>query len=185
MFQDIIHEHESRFDDTMEHFIAEIAKFRTNRATPALIEHVLVDYYGSSTPLKQIASITVQDARSLLVSAWDRGALGAIERAIRDADLGLNPNNDGAGIRINLPALTEERRRDLVKALNQTAEDARIAVRSVREDILRAIAAAEKDGLMGEDDKFRGKEAVQELVETYNKKIEDTRKKKEADIMTV
>ena len=185
MYQDIIQNKQGKFEETVDHFHQEIAKYRTNRATPALIEHVAVECYGVLSPLKQIASITVQDARSLLVSPWDRGSLSAIETAIRNADLGINPTNDGVGIRINLPALTEDRRRDLVKALNKTAEESRIAVRNIREEILKEIQTAEKDGLMSEDDKFRGKEAVQEIVEEFNKKIEDIRKKKEEEIMTV
>lgn len=185
MYQDIIKEHEQKFEDALEHFRGETAKFRTSRATPALVEHISVEYYGTHSPLKQIASISVPDSRSLMIQPWDRGALGAIETAIRNSDLGLNPGNDGVVIRISLPALTEERRRDLVKVLNQTAEDARIAVRNAREEILREIQDAEKEGLMSEDDKFRGKDAVQEIVETYNKKVEEVRKKKEEEIMTV
>lgn len=185
MYQDIIREKEKKFDESIKFFSEEIAKFRTNRATPALVEYILVESYGSMLPLKQIASIVVQDARSLLVQPWDRTALGAIEAAIRKADIGVNPTNDGVGIRLNLPPLTEDRRRDLVRALNQTAEEARIAVRNVREEILKEIQSVEKEGLISEDDKFRGKEIVQEKVEAYNKKIEEIRKMKEAEIMTV
>lgn len=185
MYQDIISEYEGKFGDAVEHFAGEAAKFRTGRATPALVEHLSVEYYGTRSPLKQIASISVPDPRSLMIQPWDRGALQAIESAIRESDLGLNPVNDGVVVRINLPSLTEERRRDLVKALNQTAEEARIAVRSVREEIMRGIQQAEKEGLMSEDDKFRGRDAVQEIVEKHNAKIEELRKKKEEEIMTV
>lgn len=185
MFQDIIRGKEGKFEESVEFFQQEIAKFRTNRATPALVEHIGVESYGSIMPLKQVASIVVQDARSLMIQPWDRSTLGAIESAIRKADIGVNPTNDGAGIRLNLPPLTEDRRRDLVKSLNQTAEEARIAVRNVREEILKEIQSAEKEGLMSEDDKFRGKEVVQEKVEVYNKRIEEIRKKKEEEIMTV
>lgn len=185
MYQEIINEKKQKFEDAVEHYHGEIAKFRTGRATPALIEHILVEYYGTHSPLKQISSISAPDPRSLMVQPWDRGALGAIETAIRSANLGLNPTNDGVVVRIMLPALTEDRRKDLVRSLNQTTEEARVAIRNVREEILKEIQSAEKEGLMSEDDKFRGKDATQEVVEEYNGKIEDLRKKKEAEIMTV
>lgn len=182
---DLLRDKESRFSDCVEHFKTDIATLRTGRATPALVEHVLVDYYGTKTPLKQIASITVPEARSLMIQAWDRGALVYIESALREADLGVNPVNDGAVIRINLPPLTEERRKDLVKALGHKAEEARISVRNIREEILRDITTAEKDGKIGEDDRFRGKEAVQKLVDKHNALIEELKEKKEKEIMTV
>lgn len=185
MYKDVIDEKKLHFDESIEHFKGEIEKFRTGRATPALIDYLLVDYYGSKTPMKQVASINVPEPRSLMVQPWDRGALSAIESAIREANLGFNPVNDGVVIRIALPALTEERRKDLVKALNHKAEEARIAVRNIREEALKEMQGMEKDGLISEDDKFRGKDVLQEVVEGYNKKIEELRKKKEEEIMTI
>lgn len=185
MYKEIIEGKKSQFDEIIEHFKGEIEKFRTGRATPALVDYLVVDYYGTKTPMKQIASINVPEPRSLMIQPWDRGALGAIESAIRSANLGFNPVNDGVVIRIALPPLTEERRKDLVKALNQKAEEARIAVRNIREDAWKEIQNLEKEGAIGEDDKFRGKDELQEVVEVYNKKIEEMRRKKEEDIMTV
>lgn len=185
MYQDIIAGQEEKFDEAIEHFKGEIEKFRTGRATPALVDYLVVDYYGTKTPMKQIASINVPEPRSLMIQPWDRGALSAIETAIRNANLGFNPMNDGVVIRIALPPLTEERRRDLVKALNQKAEEARIAVRNIREDAWKEIQHEEKEGNIAEDDKFKAKEELQEVVEAKNKTIEEMRKKKEEDMMTV
>lgn len=180
-----IQEKRAEFEKAIEHFQFELGKLRTGRANPALIEDIKVDYYGTRTPLKQMAAISAPEPRSLMVQAWDRSVLGLIESAIRESDLGFNPVNDGVVIRINIPALTEERRRDLVKILNQKAEEARIAVRSVREETLKEIQEMEKEGMISEDDKFKSKDKIQEVVDEFNKKIEEVRAKKEQDIMTV
>lgn len=185
MYKEIIEQQEANFSEAIEHFKGEIEKFRTGRATPALVDYLVVDYYGTKTPMKQIASINVPEPRSLMIQPWDRGALNAIENAIRTANIGLNPTNDGVVVRIALPPLTEERRREIVKALNQKAEEGRIAIRNIREDAWKEILNLEKEGLIGEDDRFRAKEELQEVVELKNKTIEEMRKKKETDIMTV
>ena len=173
------------FEKAVTHFEGELLKLRTGRAHPGLVEGLMVDYYGTQTPLKQMAGVTVPEARQILVSPWDKGALSKIEAAIRESDLGLNPMNDGVAIRITLPALTEERRKELVKVLNSKAEEAKIAVRSVREDIWKDIQEAEKGGAMGEDEKFRAKDELQKVVDTYNTELETLREKKETEIMTV
>lgn len=185
MYAEIIQKKRGEFDKAIEHLQGELSKLRTGRATPSLIEDVKVDYYGTKTPLKQMAAISSPDPRSLMVQAWDRSVLALIENAIREADLGLNPNNDGVVIRINIPTLTEERRKDLVKVLNQKAEEGRIAVRAIREDCWKEIQEIEKEGLINEDDKFKAKDKLQEVVDEFNKKIEEVRAKKEQDIMTV
>lgn len=185
MYKEIIEQQEMNFEEVLEHFKGEIDKFRTGRATPALVDYLVVDYYGTKTPMKQIASINVPEPRSLMIQPWDRGALSAIETAIRVANIGLNPTNDGVVIRIALPPLTEERRKELVKALNQKAEEARIAIRNIREDAWKEIQVLEKDGVIGEDSKFKAKEELQEVVEINNQKVEEMRKKKEVDMMTV
>jgi ribosome recycling factor len=185
MYKEIIEQQGVNFSETIEHFKSEIEKFRTGRATPALVDYLVVDYYGTKTPMKQIASINVPEPRSLMIQPWDRGALSAIETAIRTANIGLNPTNDGVVVRIALPPLTEDRRKELVKSLNHKAEEARIAVRNIREDAWKEIQSLEKEGLIGEDDKFKAKEELQEVVELNNKKIEEMRKKKEEDMMTV
>ncbi len=185
MYQSIIDDRNDLFEEAISHFSEEMAKIRTGRATPALVEHILVEHYGTRSPLKQIASVSAPEARLLTIQPWDRGALTAIESAIREANLGLNPSNDGQIIRLSIPPLTEERRRDLVKSLNRLAEEARIAVRTIREDAWKEIQDAEKSGAMGEDDKFHGRDALQEIVESRNARIEEMRKKKEGEIMTV
>jgi len=185
MYQDIINSKEAFFQEALRHFSDEIAKLRTGRATPSLVDHLLVDYYNTKTPIRQMANVTAPEPRLIVVQPWDRGALVMVESAIRESDLGLNPSNDGQVIRVAIPSLTEERRHDLVKTLNRFAEEARIAVRTIREDIWKAIQDEERLGVMSEDDKFRGKESLQEVVEHYNKEIETVREKKEREILTV
>lgn len=185
MTKDLIDAKKEGFEKAVTHFEEEMMKLRTGRAHPGLVEGLLVDYYGTQTPVKQMASVTVPEPRQILISPWDKGALASIETAIRESDLGLNPMNDGVGVRITLPALTEERRKELVKVLNMKAEEAKISVRSTREDIWKDIQDAEKEGLIGEDDKFRGKDDLQKVVDEYNQKLESLREKKEKEIMTV
>ncbi|HBI17424.1 MAG: Ribosome-recycling factor [Candidatus Moranbacteria bacterium GW2011_GWF2_34_56] len=185
MYKKIIEDKKKDLDGAMEHFKFEMSKIRTGRANPSLVEDLLVDYYGTKTPLKQIANINVPEPRTLLIQPWGRDTLSSIETAIKISDLNLTPNNDGEVIRISIPALNEERRMELVKILNKKAEEARISVRNIREDIWREIQELEKNGEIAEDDKFRGKERLQEVINEYNKKIDEMREKKEQEILTV
>ena len=185
MVKELIDGKKESFESAVEHFVEEAAKLRTGRANPALVENIMVDYYGARTPLMQIASISIPEARQILIQPWDKGAMQSIETAIRDSDLGLNPGNDGQNIRVVLPALNEERRRDLVKALGARAEEARIAIRTVREDVWKEIQDLEKEGVISEDDKFQGKDALQKVIDEYNAKIESIKEKKEQEILTV
>jgi len=185
MIKELLQSHQESFDGALDHFNLEASKIRTGRANPALVENISVDYYGTRTPLSQMAAISIPEARQLLIQPWDKSTLTLIEAAIRESDLGLNPGNDGNGIRIILPALTEETRKTLVKSLNNRAEEARIAIRAIREDIMKAIQDAEKKGEITEDDKFAGKDELQKVVDEYNQKLEALRKKKEEDILTV
>ena len=185
MIQELLRERKEEFEAALEHFRSEAAKLRTGRAHPGLVENLLIDYYGSHTPLKQLASISIPEARQIVIQPWDKNALGAVETAIRTSDLGLNPANDGSLVRITLPPLTEERRRDLVKTLNQKAEEGRIAVRTVREDIWQAIQKKAQSGEISEDDKFRGKEELQKTVDRYNEDLDKIRQKKEEEILTI
>ncbi len=185
MVKELIDGKRESFENAVTHFAEEATKLRTGRANPALVEHIMVDYYGTKTPLLQIASISIPEARQILIQPWDKGAMQPIETAIRDSDLGLNPGNDGQNIRIVLPALNEERRRDLVKSLGARAEEARIAIRTVREDVWKEIQDLEKEGVISEDDKFQGKDALQKVIDEYNSRIEDLRVKKEQEILTV
>jgi ribosome recycling factor len=173
------------FDKTIDFFKEELGKFRTGRASTSLVEGLTVDYYGSKSPLKQVASITIPEPRTIMISPWDKDSLVSIEKAVRESDLGLNPINDGIAVRINIPDLTEERRKELVKALNSKAEEARVSVRKIREEAWDRIQDAEKEGKIGEDDKFSGKDKLQKVVDEYNDKIEEIRKKKEEEIMKI
>lgn len=185
MYKKAIEEKKIDLDNAMEHFKFEMSKIRTGRANPSIVEDLMVDYYGTKTPLKQIANINVPEPRTLLIQPWSRDSLANIEAAIKISDLNLAPNNDGEVIRINIPALNEERRLELVKMLNKKAEEAKIAVRNIREEIWREIQELEKEGQIAEDDKFRGKERLQEVVNDYNKKVDEMRGKKEQEILTV
>lgn len=185
MYNEIIKKRESDLEKAIEHLKTEMGKIRTGRANPSMVEDLLVDYYGTKTPMKQVASINTPEPRMIVIQPWDKGALTAIETAIRESDLNLNPNNDGILVRVNIPMLTEDRRKDMVKVLNQKTEDGRIVVRSIREEIWKEIQDSQRDGKISEDDKFKGKDKLQEIVDEYNKKIEDIRTKKEAEIMTV
>jgi ribosome recycling factor len=172
-------------DKSIEHFREEMNQLRTGRASTALVENLLVDYYGSKSPLKQIASLSTPEPRMILVSPWDKNNLASIEKAIKESQLGLQPNNDGQVVRINIPQLTEERRRDLIKVLNQKAEEAKISVRQIREEAWEEIQEQEKSGQISEDDKFSGKENLQAVINEYNEKIQALRDVKEKDIMTI
>lgn len=163
----------------------EISTLSVGRANPLLLDEVMVSYYGTPTPLKQIASISAPDPRTLAVQPWDKGQLKEIEKAINVANLGFNPVNDGERIRINIPQPTEERRRDLVRHLSRILEKSKIAARTAREDAMREIKKMEKDKKISEDEKFRRQEEIQKIVDEYNKSVEDEGARKEKEIMTI
>lgn len=185
MVKELIEQKRNDFEKAIEFFKEEMGKLRTGRASTALVEGLMVEYYGSKTPLKQIASISIPEPKTIMISPWDRDALVSIEKSVRESQLNLNPLNDGVAIRINIPPLTEERRKELVKLLNQKAEETRVTIRKNREEAWDDIQELEKDGKIGEDDKFQGKEKLQKVVDEYNKKVEELREKKEEEIMTV
>lgn len=185
MVKELIEGKRQSFEHAVTHFAEEMAKIRTGRAHPGLVENLMVDYYGTRTPLRQVASISIPEARQILISPWDKGSLVLIEAAIRESDLGLSPGNDGVALRITLPSLTEETRKNFVKSLNQRAEEARITVRNVREEIWKDIQELEKAGDISEDDKFAGKDELQKVIDEYNQKLETLRKKKEEEVLTV
>ncbi|GAA5532399.1 ribosome recycling factor [Deinococcus aluminii] len=169
-----------RMGKAIESLENNLSVLRTGRANPGILKKVMVDYYGSTMPVDQVASITTPDARTLVITPWDRGALNPIEKAIRDSDLGLNPNNKGDTIFISLPMLTEERRRDLVKNAKNYAEDARVAIRSIRKHALDEVKKVEG---IGDDEIKRGEVEVQKLTDEYIKRVEDTFHKKEQEIL--
>ena len=185
MYKEIIANKKDALEMVIDHMMKEYGKLRTGRANPSLVEGLSIDQYGVQTPLKQIANISVPEARQILIQPWDRANLDAIEAVIVQADLGVAPANDGVAIRLTLPPMTEENRIDLVKVLNQKTEEARIGIRSVREDAWKEICHAEKEKEITEDEKFVGKDALQEIIDDYNARIETLRKDKEEEIMTV
>jgi ribosome recycling factor len=176
---------EERMVKGLESFRRELASIRAGKATPALLDNIRVDYYGTPTPLKQVASVSAPEARLLVVQPWDKTLLTPIARAIQTSDLGLNPQDDGQLIKIPIPPLNEERRKDLVKMAHKLAEEGRVAVRNARRDGNEQIKKAQKDGQIPEDDAHRQTEAVQKLHDKYIAQIEEILKKKEAEVMEV
>ena len=170
-----------KMDKTIENLEKRFATVRAGRANPASLDTVVVDYYGSMTPLKQLATISVPEARQLLIKPFDKGALSAIEKGIIAANLGYNPGNDGETIRIIIPELTEERRRELAKQVKAIAEDAKVSVRNNRRDGLEEVKKLE----LAEDDKKNVEKDVQDLVNEYNKKIESLLKEKEEELLSI
>ncbi|NLT49544.1 MAG: ribosome recycling factor [Ignavibacteria bacterium] len=175
----------SRMDKSVEAFRTEIAKIRTGKATTALLDGIKVDYYGSATPLSQVGNVSVLDAHSLSITPWDRSIIGEIERAILKSDLGLNPQNDGTNIRIPIPPLTEERRRDLVKLVKKIGEDAKVAIRNVRRDVNDHLKKQEKNKEISEDSLRDFELQVQKLTDGHIVKIDELIKHKEVEIMEV
>ncbi len=180
-----MNEFKQKLEKIIMHLKQEITSLRTGRASPALVEDLEVEYYGTPTPLKALAAISISDARQLVIQPWDKNALQPIEKAIQSSSLGLSPVTDKDSIRLSIPQLTEERRKDLVKILGRNLEDAKITVRKEREEILKEIDRKEKAKEMSEDAKFREKAEVQKHVDEINKKIEEIGSAKEKEIMTI
>nr|WP_154598858.1 MULTISPECIES: ribosome recycling factor [Providencia] len=161
----------------------QISKVRTGRASPSLLDGIMVDYYGAATPLRQLANVTVEDARTLAISVFDRSMSPAIEKAIMASDLGLNPSSAGTVIRVPLPPLTEERRKDLIKVVRAEAEQGRVAVRNIRRDANDKIKALLKDKEISEDEERRSQDDIQKLTDGYIKKVDEALAQKEAELM--
>ena len=185
MLKEIYSEAEGRMRGAVQALEEDLSGIRTGRASPALVERLPVEYYGSPTPLIQLASIGVPEARSLLIRPYDASTLRAIERAIQVSDLGLTPNNDGKSIRLNLPPLTEERRRELVKVVNNRVEEGRVAVRNVRRDVIKDMREFENEKLISEDELKRGEEELQKLTDHYVEEINAVGERKEKEILEV
>ena len=173
-----------RMEKSIEHLNRELAKIRAGKASPSILDAVSVDYYGTPTPLSRVSNISVPDARTLRVQPWEKNMIGPIEKAIMKANLGLNPSNNGEVVIINIPVLTEERRRDLVKQVKAEGENAKVSIRSIRRDTNEELKKLQKDG-MSEDAEKDAEDQVQELTNKYNKLIEDYIEQKETDIMTI
>jgi ribosome recycling factor len=170
-------------EKAIERLRRELARVRAGRANPALLDDIKVDSYGTLTPLKQVATVSVADARLLVVKPYDRNTIAAIEKSINNSQLGLNPNNDGVVVRVPIPPLTEERRKQLVKQVKDAGEDAKIAIRQVRREANDFLKESEKDGTMSEDDLKKGLDQIQKLTDAEIKSVDDTITKKEAEIM--
>ncbi|MFN7035594.1 MAG: ribosome recycling factor [Bellilinea sp.] len=183
MIKETVKDAENRMKGAIQSLEEDLAGIRTGRATPALIEKLPVEYYGVPTPLMQLATISVPDARTLLIKPFDATGLKAIERAIITSNLGLTPNNDGKTLRLNLPPLTEERRRDLVKVVNQRLEEAKVAIRNVRRDILKDLRDFEKEKMISEDELKKGEEELQKLTDKLINEIDRIGEIKQKEIM--
>ncbi len=181
----VLSESEDGMKKSMGHLRADLKKVRTGRANPGLLEGIQVDYYGTMTPLNQLANLTAPDPRLIVISPYDKGALQGIEKAIQASDLGLSPSNDGKVVRIPIPALTEERRKELVKHVKKVAEDHKLGVRDARRDALAALKQFETDGDLPADDRRRGEKQVQDLTDAYVKQIDEHADAKEQEILQV
>jgi ribosome recycling factor len=185
MIDDIKKDAASRMAKSVESLSDNLAKVRTGRAHPSLLDHLTVSYYGSEVPLKQVANVGVEDGRTLTVQPYEQQMVSTVEKAIMESDLGLNPNSAGTLIRVPMPPLTEERRRDMTKIVRHEAEQARVAVRNIRRDANGDLKDLVKDKLISEDDERRGHEIIQKLTDQYVKEIDELLETKEKDLMSV
>ena len=182
---EILLDAEERMEKALVALDREFGRLRTGRAHASLVDHIVVDYYGAPTPIGQLASVAVPESRTLTIQPWDKGAFPLVEKAIINSDLGLNPMNDGKLIRISIPMLTEERRRELVKLAKKSVEDAKIAIRNVRRDANEQMKKLEKAKDISEDDCHRGQDDVQKLTDTFVAKADSKGSEKEAEIMEI
>ena len=181
----LLDEAEERMNKSVESCRNELATVRTGRASPHLLDRVVVDYYGAETPLKQLANVAATDARLLTLTPFDKNSIGLIEKAIQESDLGLTPSNDGNVIRLQIPDLTEERRREMVKVVHGVGESGKISVRNVRRDVMHDLREMKKEGDIGEDDERRAESELQRLTDEAVKDIDSSLKAKEQEIMEV
>jgi ribosome recycling factor len=185
LLEDILKEAESRMDSAIEALNSNFNKIRTGRAHPSLLDGLRVTYYGAETPVNQVANVNVEDARTLVLTAWDRSMIPEIERAIMKSDLGLNPSTAGEVIRIPMPALTEETRKGYIKQARHEAEAARVSVRNARRDAMGMLKDLEKEKEISEDDERRGQERVQKLTDRFVARVEEMLEAKEADLLEI
>jgi ribosome recycling factor len=185
MIQDVKKQAETKMQKTLEAFRTDLSKVRTGRAHTGLLDHVMVDYYGNPTPINQVANVTLIDARTIGVQAWEKPMVAKVEKAIRDSDLGLNPSATGDVIRVPMPALTEERRRDLTKVVKAEAENARVAVRNIRRDANNDCKNLLKDKAITEDDERRAQDDIQKLTDKFIVEVDKALAEKEKELMAV
>ncbi|MEJ1342039.1 MAG: ribosome recycling factor [Candidatus Sedimenticola sp. (ex Thyasira tokunagai)] len=185
MINDIKTDAATRMGKSVDALGHELAKVRTGRAHPSLLDHIRVSYYGSETPLNQVANVTVEDARTLAITPWEKTMVQAVEKAIMNSDLGLNPNTAGTVIRVPLPPLTEERRKDLIRVVRGEAEHSKVAVRNIRRDANHDLKDLVKEKLISEDDEHKGQEIIQKLTDQHIKKVDEVLAEKEKDLMSI
>ena len=185
MIDELLKDAEERMAKSVDSIKGEFASVRTGRATPHLLDRITVDYYGTATPLDQLANVSATEARLLTVTPYDKSAIGSIEKAILESDVGLTPSNDGNVIRLSIPEMTEERRKDLVKVLHGIAEEGRVAVRNVRRDVMSDLRDLKKEGEAGADDEHRAEESLQALTDKAVGEIDSLLKGKEEEILEV
>jgi len=185
MYKEIIENLKPELEKTLEYLKGELIKIRIGRATPAMVEDLEVECYGQKMPLNQLANISTPQPRLIIIQPWDKSILESIEKGIARSSLGLRPIIDGEIVRVNIPPLNEEKRKELTKILREKIEEARISVRHKREEVWKKLQEMEKNKEIREDDKFRGKDELQKAIDEYNDKIEKIREKKEKEIMTV
>ncbi|TCV90179.1 ribosome recycling factor [Sulfurirhabdus autotrophica] len=185
MIADIKKSAEQKMQKSLESLKVDLGKVRTGRANPGILDHVMVDYYGTPTAINQVANVSLLDARTVTVTPWEKKLVGAIEKAIRDSDLGLNPSSVGDLIRVPMPALTEERRKDLIKVVKSEAENARVAMRNIRRDANGTLKDLLKEKEISEDDERRAQEDIQKLTDRFIAEIEKVLQAKEVDLMAV
>lgn len=185
MVQEVFDSAEDRMDKAVAALKRDLASLRAGRATPALLDRITVDYYGVSTPINQLANISVPEPRLLLIQPWDKKSVSEVERAIMKSDLGLTPMSDGSVIRLSIPQLTEERRKELVKMSKKKAEEGRVAIRNIRRDANEELKRAEKKGEMTEDELHKAQDDIQKLTDKYIEEVEKVLTVKEAEIMEV
>ena len=183
--EEVLSDIDARMDRTLDAFKRDLTQLRTGRATPSLIEDMMVDYYGAATPLKQIASITAPDARAIMVQPWDKGSLREIERSLQRSEMGFNPSNDGNIITVPIPALTNERRQEMVKLLRRKTEDGKVSLRNVRRDGLETLRKMERDKSISQDQNRRAQDQLQKVTDAHSKLIDETASAKEAEILQV
>ncbi|WP_289087450.1 ribosome recycling factor [uncultured Veillonella sp.] len=183
--QELLTQQETRMDKTIEALKQEFASIRTGRASTSLLDKITVDYYGAPTPVNQVANVSAPEPRMILITPWDKSMIGAIEKAVLQSDLGLNPSNDGAVIRLAIPQLTEERRKGLVKVVHKRAEEAKVAIRNIRRDANEVLKKEEKAKTITEDDSKDGQEKIQKLTDKKIKAVDDLKDKKEKDVLEV
>lgn len=185
MVKDSLNNAEAKMKKTIDALRSHLGSIRTGRASPALVEHLHVEYYGTDMPLNQLANVSVPEARMLVIQPWDKGAIKAIEKSIQNSDLGLNPNNDGQVIRLAIPALTEQRRKDLVKLVKKEVEEQKVSLRNVRRDGLSDLKKLEQDKQIGEDEHKRAQEQLEQLMSQYTKQLDQLGQTKEQEVLEV